>query len=39
MHQQDQQKRRALVVFQVAVYGYLLLMVAIQLRLWAQRDW
>jgi hypothetical protein len=39
MNQQDRQKRRALVVLQLVIYGYLLLMFAIQLHLWAQRDW
>jgi hypothetical protein len=39
MNEQDRQKRRALVVLQLVIYGYLLLMIAIQLHLWAQRDW
>jgi hypothetical protein len=39
MIQQDREKRRALVVLQLVIYGYLLLMFAIQLRLWSQRDW
>ncbi len=39
MNRQDREKRRALVVLQVAIYGYLLLMFAIQLHMWAQRDW
>jgi hypothetical protein len=39
MHQQEREKRRALVVLQVVIYGYLLMMFILQLRLWAQRDW
>jgi hypothetical protein len=39
MNQQDRDRKRALVVFQVAIYGYLALMIAIQLHLWAQRSW
>jgi hypothetical protein len=39
MNEQDRRKRRALVVLQLVIYGYLLLMFVIQLRLWAQRDW
>jgi len=39
MNEQDRQKRRALVVLQVVIYGYLLLMIDIQLHLWSQRNW
>jgi hypothetical protein len=39
MNQQDRDRKRALVVFQVAIYGYLLAMFLIQLRMWSQRDW
>jgi hypothetical protein len=39
MNEQDRQKRRALLVLQVAIYGYLLVMFAIQLHLWSQRNW
>ena len=39
MIQQDREKRRALVMLQVVIYGYLLLMFLIQLRLWSQRGW
>ncbi len=39
MNEQDRKKRRALVMLQVVIYGYLLLMFLIQLRLYAQRNW
>jgi hypothetical protein len=39
MNEQDRKKRRALVMLQVVIYGYLLLMFVIQLRLYAQRNW
>jgi hypothetical protein len=39
MNQQDRDRKRALIVFQVVVYGYLLTMFLIQLRMWSQRDW
>jgi hypothetical protein len=39
MNQQDRDRKRALVVFQVVVYGYLLAMFLIQLRMWSQRGW
>jgi hypothetical protein len=39
MIQQDREKRRALVLLQVVIYGYLLLMFCVQLRLWSQRGW
>jgi hypothetical protein len=39
MNEQDRQRRRALMVFQVAIYGYLLLMFAIQLYMYSQRNW
>lgn len=39
MNEQDRQKRRALIAIQLVIYGYLALMILIQLRLWAQRDW
>jgi hypothetical protein len=39
MNEQDRQKRRALIILQVVIYGYLALMIAIQLRLWSQRHW
>jgi hypothetical protein len=39
MNEQDRKKRRALIMLQVVIYGYLLLMFLIQLRLYAQRNW
>lgn len=39
MNEQDRKKRRALIVLQVVIYGYLGLMILIQLRMWSQRDW
>jgi hypothetical protein len=39
MNKQDRDRKRALVVFQVAIYGYLLAMILIQLRMWSQRGW
>jgi hypothetical protein len=39
MIEQDRKKRRALVMLQVVIYGYLLVMFLIQLRLYAQRNW
>ena len=39
MNKQDRDRRRALILFQVVVYGYLLAMFLIQLRMWSQRNW
>jgi hypothetical protein len=39
MNQQDRQRKRALVVVQVVIYGYLITMFLLQLRLWSQRGW
>jgi len=39
MNQQDRAKRRALVVLEIVIFGYLLLMFLIQLRMWSQRGW
>jgi hypothetical protein len=39
MNERDQQRKRALIVFQIAIYGYLLLMFGIQLSMWATRNW
>jgi hypothetical protein len=39
MNKQDRDRKRALVVFQVAIYGYLLAMILVQLRMWSQRGW
>jgi uncharacterized membrane protein YwzB len=35
----DRQRRRALMVFQILIYGYLLSMFLIQLHMYSQRDW
>jgi len=39
VNEQDRAKRRALLVLQLVIYGYLALMIVIQLRLWSQRGW
>ena len=39
MNEQDRQRRRALVAFQVFIYGALLFMFCLQLYMWAGRDW
>ncbi len=39
MNERDRQRKRALIVFQVFIYGYLLLMFVIQLSMWASRNW
>jgi hypothetical protein len=39
MNQPDRDRKRALVLFQVVVYGYLLAAFLIQLRMWSQRGW
>lgn len=39
MNKQDRDRKRALVVFQLAVYGYLLAMFLIQLHMYSQRNW
>ncbi len=39
MNEQDRQRRRALIVFQIFTYGYLALMLAIQLYMYSQRNW
>ena len=39
MDRQDVQRRRALVVLQVLIYGYLLAMFLFQLYLYSKRDW
>jgi hypothetical protein len=36
---EDKRRRRALMVFQIAIYGYLLLMFGIQVYMYATRDW
>jgi hypothetical protein len=35
----DRRRRRALGVFQILIYGYLLTMWGIQLYMYSQRDW
>ncbi|AHH17795.1 hypothetical protein NONO_c30080 [Nocardia nova SH22a] len=39
MNEQDRKRRRALIVFQIAIYGYLLAMFLIQLNMSLSRDW
>ena len=36
---QDRRRKRALMVFQVLIYGYLLTMCLIQLHMYSGRDW
>jgi hypothetical protein len=37
--QQDLRRRRALAVFQILIYGYLLALFLIQLHMYHTRDW
>ncbi|WP_269745772.1 hypothetical protein [Mycobacterium celatum] len=39
MNEQDQRRKRAMIVFQLFIYGYLLLMFAIQLYMSFARGW
>ena len=39
MNEEDRKRKRALVVVQVVIYGYLFTMFCIQLRLYSQRGW
>ena len=39
MNERDRRKKRALIVFQIAIYGYLLVMFLIQLNMYATRNW
>jgi hypothetical protein len=39
VNEQDRQRRRALVAFQIFAYGYLALMLVIQLSMYSQRNW
>lgn len=39
MNDQDRKRKRALIVFQIAIYGYLLAMFLIQLNMYFTRDW
>lgn len=36
---QDRRRKRALIIFQVLVYGYLLTMFLIQMHMYSVRDW
>jgi len=36
---QDRRRRRALIVFQILIYGYLVTMFLIQLHMYSGRDW
>jgi hypothetical protein len=36
---QDLRRRRALIVFQLLIYGYLLALFLIQLHMYSTRDW
>ena len=37
--EQDRRRRKALIVFQIVCYGYLLTMFLIQMYMYSQRDW
>jgi len=37
--ERDRRRRRSLNVFQILVYGYLLVMFLVQLRMYSVRDW
>lgn len=37
--QQDRRRHRAVIVFQIVMYGYLLTMFLIQMYMYSQRDW
>jgi hypothetical protein len=39
MNDRDRQRRRALILFQIFIYGYLLIMFGIQLSMRATRNW
>ena len=39
MNAQERGRKRALIVFQVVIYGYLLGMFLLQLHMSSQRDW
>ena len=39
MNERERQRKRALMVFQIFIYGYLLIMFGIQLSMWATRNW
>lgn len=39
MNDQDRRRRRALIVFQILIYGFLLTMFLIQVHMYMNRDW
>ena len=39
MNKQDKDRRRALMVVQIFVYGYFAIVIAIQLQMYATRNW
>jgi len=39
LSQQDRRRKRALIVFQFVIYGYLASMFLFQLYLWSKSDW
>jgi hypothetical protein len=36
---QESRRKRALIVFQILIYGYLLALIIIQFYMYSQRDW
>ena len=36
---QDRRRHRALIVFQIVMYGYLIMMFSIQMYMYSQRNW
>ena len=38
-NERDRRRRRALIAFQMFIYGYLLIQFGIQLSMWATRPW
>lgn len=39
MNEQDRRRKRALIVFQITIYGFLLLMFLIQVQMLMNSDW
>lgn len=39
MNEQDRRRKRALIVFQITIYGFLLTMFLIQMQMYMTRDW
>jgi len=39
MNEQDRKRKRALIVFQIVIYGFLLTMFLIQMNMYMNRDW